>query len=62
MCNPFTSLERAAAHPPLTRLDAPLSPGKYGVHTTDSTWSLITGHVSVMQALYASAPTEQCAA
>jgi len=41
--------------------DAGMGPGQYGVHATDSTWSLITQHTGVMNGLYASAaPT--CAA
>lgn len=36
--------------------DAGIGPGQYGVHTTDTTWPIITQHVGVMEALFASAP------
>jgi len=36
--------------------DAGIGPGQYGVHTTDTTWPIITKHVGVMEALFASAP------
>jgi len=36
--------------------DAGIGPGQYGVHITDSTWPIITQHVSFMNNAYMSAP------
>ena len=36
--------------------DAGIGPGQYGVHTTDTTWPIITAHVDFMNQVFADAP------
>lgn len=39
--------------------DAGIGPGQYGVHTTDTTWPIITAHVDFMNSVFQDAP-EMC--